>query len=92
MRSSAPAVLFLGAFPLPPRRRGTFDSLRARPANSPRRPTRRGPAELDDFWKNLTYDQHRDIRFKMESGLVGEGARDRFPSTSSTPDGRRRKW
>ena len=25
--------------------------------------------ELDDFWKNLTYDQHRDIRFKMESGL-----------------------
>jgi len=25
--------------------------------------------ELADFWKNLTYDQHRDIRFKMESGL-----------------------
>jgi periplasmic glucans biosynthesis protein len=25
--------------------------------------------ELADFWKNLTYDQHRDIRFKMDSGL-----------------------
>ena len=25
--------------------------------------------ELADFWKNLTYDQHRDIRFQMESGL-----------------------
>ena len=25
--------------------------------------------DLADFWKNLTYDQHRDIRFKMEDGL-----------------------
>lgn len=25
--------------------------------------------DLADFWKNLNYDQHRDIRFKMESGL-----------------------
>ena len=25
--------------------------------------------ELADFWKKLSYDQHRDIRFKMESGL-----------------------
>lgn len=25
--------------------------------------------DLSDFWKNLTYDQHRDIRFKMDSGL-----------------------
>lgn len=25
--------------------------------------------ELADYWKNLTYDQHRDIRFKMDSGL-----------------------
>lgn len=28
--------------------------------------------ELADFWKNLTYDQHRDIRFKMDSGLWAE--------------------
>jgi periplasmic glucans biosynthesis protein len=25
--------------------------------------------DLADFWKNLSYDQHRDIRFKMDSGL-----------------------
>lgn len=25
--------------------------------------------KLDEFWKKLTYDQHRDIRFKMEQGL-----------------------
>ncbi len=25
--------------------------------------------DLDAYWKNLTYDQHRDIRFKMEAGL-----------------------
>jgi glucans biosynthesis protein len=25
--------------------------------------------QLDEFWKNLSYDQHRDIRFKMDSGL-----------------------
>ncbi len=31
--------------------------------------------ELTEFWKKLTYDQHRDIRFKMESGLwAGESA------------------
>lgn len=28
--------------------------------------------ELADYWKNLTYDGHRDIRFKMESGLWAE--------------------
>jgi len=25
--------------------------------------------QLADYWKNLSYDGHRDIRFKMESGL-----------------------
>lgn len=25
--------------------------------------------ELDACWNNLTYDQHRDVRFKMEAGL-----------------------
>ncbi len=24
---------------------------------------------LADYWKNLTYDQHRDIRFRMDQGL-----------------------
>lgn len=27
------------------------------------------PDRLAEFWKNLTYDQHRDIRFRMEKGL-----------------------
>ena len=31
---------------------------------------------LDAFWKNLTYDQHRDIRFKMTEGLW---AREKLP-------------
>lgn len=30
------------------------------------------PDLLADFWKNLNYDGHRDIRFKMESGLWWE--------------------
>jgi glucans biosynthesis protein len=32
--------------------------------------------ELADYWKNLSYDQHRDIRFKMDSGLW---AKDQLP-------------
>lgn len=32
--------------------------------------------ELDDHWKNLTYDEHRSIRFKMDSGLW---AKERLP-------------
>ena len=35
--------------------------------------------ELADYWKNLNYDQHRDIRFKMESGLWAK-EKGRFPS------------
>ena len=30
------------------------------------------PDLLADYWKNLNYDGHRDIRFKMESGLWWE--------------------
>lgn len=47
----------------------TFDSVRdlakerAAKAYVPYEPP------LADHWKNLTYDQHRDIRFKMEEGL-----------------------
>lgn len=35
-------------------------------ATSPHVPA---PDALADYWKNLNYDGHRDIRFKMESGL-----------------------
>lgn len=47
----------------------TFDSLREearRIAATPYLPPADGLAE---YWKNLNYDGHRDIRFKMESGL-----------------------
>ncbi len=34
------------------------------------------PADsLDPFWKNLNYDQHRDIRFDMEKGLWSKEGR-----------------
>lgn len=62
------AIVILTAGPL----RGaefSFDRLRetarAAAAAPPVRPTQ----ELAAYWKNLTYDQHRDIRFKMEAGL-----------------------
>ncbi len=46
-----------------------FDTLREearRIAATPYVPPR---DDLADFWKNLSYDGHRDIRFRMESGL-----------------------
>jgi len=49
--------------------RQTARAMAAAP-NAPARP------ELDSFWNNLTYDQHRDIRFKMDSGLW---AKDQLP-------------
>ncbi len=30
------------------------------------------PDRLGEYWKNLTYDQHRDIRFRMDKGLWWE--------------------
>lgn len=39
-------------------------------------PHQASPLRLDDFWKNLSYDQHRDIRFKMDAGLW---AKDKLP-------------
>ena len=47
----------------------SFDKLREKAkalAASPHQPS---PLKLDEFWKNLNYDQHRDIRFQMEKGL-----------------------
>jgi len=54
----------------------SFDRLRATAramAATAYAPPRQG---LDDYWKNLTYDQHRDIRFKMDRGLW---AKDQLP-------------
>ncbi len=47
----------------------TFDTLREKARKLAAQPYEEPKMELADFWKNLTYDQHRDIRFKMESGL-----------------------
>jgi periplasmic glucans biosynthesis protein len=46
-----------------------FDQLRDRARQLAAAPYQPAAAALDDFWKNLNYDQHRDIRFKMDDGL-----------------------
>ncbi len=47
----------------------TFDALREKARALAAKPYQAPTKKLDDFWANLSYDQHRDIRFKMESGL-----------------------
>ncbi|MDP5004574.1 MAG: glucan biosynthesis protein [Verrucomicrobiales bacterium] len=47
----------------------TFDELREKARDLAAKPYSEPKLELADYWKNLTYDGHRDIRFKMESGL-----------------------
>jgi periplasmic glucans biosynthesis protein len=47
----------------------TFDQARDRARQIAAAPYQPATATLDDFWKNLNYDQHRDIRFKMDDGL-----------------------
>ncbi|MES2706864.1 MAG: glucan biosynthesis protein [Verrucomicrobiota bacterium] len=46
-----------------------FESVRRLAAEKAAVPYAAPADNLADFWKNLTYDQHRDIRFKMEAGL-----------------------
>lgn len=47
----------------------SFEALKEEARAAAARPPATPRQELADYWKNLTYDQHRDIRFKMESGL-----------------------
>ena len=47
----------------------SFDALRAKARKMAAAPYAAPKLELADFWKNLNYDQHRDIRFQMDSGL-----------------------
>ncbi len=47
----------------------SFERLKAKARDMAAKPHAPSPLKLDDVWKNLTYDQHRDIRFKMDSGL-----------------------
>ncbi len=47
----------------------SFEKLRETARTMAAAPYTAARQELHDYWKNLNYDQHRDIRFKMESGL-----------------------
>lgn len=46
-----------------------FEALRAEARNLASQPPRPAQPALAEFWNNLTYDQHRDIRFQMDKGL-----------------------
>lgn len=67
-------VLFISAFALTSSCAAmaesfSFESVRALAKERAAAPFVPQPDDLADFWKNLSYDQHRDIRFKMEQGL-----------------------
>lgn len=47
----------------------SFDDVREVARQRAAAPFHEPENTLADFWKNLTYDQHRDIRFKMDEGL-----------------------
>ena len=66
---SSCALLMLAVVPSAGAEEFSFDKLRESARKRAAAPYVPAKQELDDFWKNLTYDQHRDIRFKMESGL-----------------------
>ncbi len=46
----------------------SFEKLCAKARKMAAEPYSEPKQDLADFWKNLSYDQHRDIRFNMESG------------------------
>ena len=47
----------------------SFEKLRESARAMAAKPHAPSPLKLDDFWKNLSYDEHRDIRFQMDAGL-----------------------
>lgn len=47
----------------------SFERLRDLARRLAGEPHREPDHELDAFWRNLTYDQHRDIRFRTDQGL-----------------------
>lgn len=50
----------------------SFEKLKAKAREMAAKPHQPSPLKLADYWKGLHYDQHRDIRFKMDSGLWAE--------------------
>ena len=59
----------MGSTGLPAAEDFSFDGLCAKARKMAASPHAESKLELADFWKNLTYDEHRLIRFKMDSGL-----------------------
>lgn len=47
----------------------SFEKLRQSARGLAAAPHEESRLELGEFWRSLSYDQHRDIRFKMDSGL-----------------------
>ena len=47
----------------------SFEMLREKARKMAAVPHVPSKLQLGDVWKNLSYDQHRDIRFKMDSGM-----------------------
>lgn len=73
MKSSSILLIIALGFPLAAHSEEfSFDRLREKAREQAKSPHRESSLALDDFWKKLTYDQHRDIRFKMEEGLWAE--------------------
>ena len=67
------AAILIGTLPFGVSAAGDpFDTLRTKARDLAAKPYAPRPGQLDDFWAKLNYDQHRDIRFKMESGLWWE--------------------
>lgn len=64
------AAILIGTLPFGVSAAGEpFDALRTKARDLAAKPYAPRPGQLDDFWAKLNYDQHRDIRFKKESGL-----------------------
>ncbi|MEX1114464.1 MAG: glucan biosynthesis protein [Akkermansiaceae bacterium] len=71
--SIAGCALLVGSTSLTTAEDFSFEALCAKARKMAAAPYKSPKLELADFWKNLTYDQHRDIRFQMESGLWAAG-------------------
>ncbi len=71
IRRISAAALAAGCFlpALLPAAEFSFEALCEKARGIAAKPHAPRPARLDEFWAGLSYDQHRDIRFKMESGL-----------------------
>lgn len=65
----AASLLFAATVSSSPAAEDRFETLCASARKMAAKPYAEPALELADYWKNLTYDGHRDIRFKMDSGL-----------------------